>query len=257
MIPFELPTAFVELARAWRFDPWKGVPYASMTKQERAKLWEARKREVLGWSSIELDCTPEQVLAFETADWLRPGLVPFAGNGFGDHYCWYPRWKEPEATEPPIVFFVHDELESRLFARTFSELLCRCMLQHYASSDAELELFGDHWAIVEPWLAPRERERMSGIAGAPSRVACESADAEIAKDVGVRTLLGAMQPVKYAEQHFEDRAILLRAYERSVAFYRELVVDEGHEELRAKLDETTSHRDRVARLVGSKRRPRT
>ena len=42
------------------------------------------QRLVLWWRSIEWDRGLE---AFEGDDFLRPGLVPFAGDGYGSSYC--------------------------------------------------------------------------------------------------------------------------------------------------------------------------
>lgn len=236
-----LPRAFVELAEAGRFDPWKGVPYRSLTKAQRAQIWARREREVLGWHCIEFDRAPDQVTR-DRPDWLRPGLFDFAGNGLGDRYCFYRGWQDDTA-EAPIVLVLHDQLESHLFARSFAELLVRCMLAHYASEDANRAIFGPHLEIVRPWLEAAQTRMLEDAATAK---ACEHALAKLVTSIGKRSMMAVMQPTKYNEPMFKDRKILLRAYERSVSFYGELV-REGHEELRPKLDEATANRDRVAR----------
>jgi hypothetical protein len=234
-----LPRAFVELAGAGRFDPWEGVPYRSLTKAQRTEIWARREREVLGWRGIEFDRSPEQAL-HDRPDWLRPGLFDFAGNGFGDRYCFYPQWQD-DAAEAPIVLVLHDEMMSRLFARSFAELLLRCMLEHYASEDANRAIFSSHLLIVRPWLEPAQTRVLEDATDAK---ACERALGQLVASIGERTLMAVMQPTKYNEPMFKDRQILSRAYERSVAFYRELV-DEGHVDLRDELEEATANRDRV------------
>jgi hypothetical protein len=78
-----IPHAFAELERAGRFDYW-GAPYDSLTDEARTQLMPARTRQVLWWDHvIEWDRTVQDVLAFEGGGRLRPGLVPFAGNGVG------------------------------------------------------------------------------------------------------------------------------------------------------------------------------
>lgn len=238
----EIPRAFLELHAAGRFDYW-GAPYATLTEAARKARIRTHLDRVLWWSAVEWDRTPEEILAFEGDGVLRPGLVPFAGNGNGDAYCWYPRWQD--GPEPPVVFFVHDELESTLFARDFAETLQRCLLQTFADewafegldAGARHALFRAHHAIVRPYLEQAQSAVLDRIAADPSPAACRAADDTIAKTVGDRRLVGAMQPVRYTEKYFrDDPASLVRAYERSRAFYRELVVDEGLEQHRGALD---------------------
>ena len=260
-LPFALPKAFVALAKAGRFDYW-GAPYRSLTDAKRQALIPKRMPKVLWWKPIEWDRKLQEIgRDGEDTPW-RPGLVPFAGNGCGDQYCWYPRWQEPGAAEPPIVFFVHDELESALFARTFAECLCRCMLQSYAiwdeaeDGDAKLmrTLFRAHLAIVKPFLTVPQRKLLSGLATKLSTAACEATEAKLAREIGNRKMLGALQPAKYAEEYWDDKKLLLAAYERSVRFYEELVNDERRPEFQPKLDEARANRARVAAKLGEKRR---
>jgi hypothetical protein len=240
-----IPDAFAELERAGRFDYW-GAPYDSLTDEARTQLMPARTRQVLWWDHvIEWDRTVEDVLAFDGGGRLRPGLVPFASNGVGDHFCWYPNWQT--AAEPPVVFFEHDALLSRLFARDFSELLCRCMLQHFAvaldEDDADHDdLWAAHLAIVRPFLSVAQVQRLTDVGAALAAAACAAADAAIAAEVGVRTLLGAMQPVQFNDDAM-SRDVLLRAYDRSVSFYQELAEVEGLTEYSLQLEQVIAARD--------------
>jgi hypothetical protein len=193
-MPFVLPHAFVELHRERRFDYW-GAPYASLSDEQRTAIINEREPEVLWWQSIEWDQGLEE-LREETGDGMwRPGLVRFAGNGYGDAYCWYPHW-QGDAAEPPIVFCSHDDIEgSYVFARSFGECLLRCMLESVAVGDEPERasaLFDSHARIIGPWLNDSERARVRGVQEAFSPTACASAAEKLARDIGNRTLHATM-----------------------------------------------------------------
>jgi hypothetical protein len=255
----EIPEAFVALERAGRFDYW-GAPYQTLTEQQRQELLPQRMRQVLWWDQvIEWDRTVEDVVAFDRDGLLRPGLVPFAGNGYGDQYCWYPRWQDDR--EPPVVLFVHDELESRLFARGFADFLGRCMLQHFAADGSSAdgpgrsELWSAHLDIVRPYVDGEPGAVLGRIGGEVDPRDCAAADAELAALVGVRTMLGALQPTQFQDEsivEFAGWASLLESYDRSVAFYEELVHDEGLAEYAAQLDQARTARGTARRNQASR-----
>jgi hypothetical protein len=247
-----LPHAFVELHRAGRFDYW-GAPYRSLTDDRREERMRTHRTQVLWWGSIEWDREPNAIAAFEGDDVLRPGLVPFAGNGYGDQYCWYPRWQT--GPEPPVVFYVHDELESPLFAATFTQCLCRCFLQHFAQWDQDEEdrqshpldmqtLWDAHLAILGPYLDSEQEGLLTEVGASLSRKACEEADERIVARLGSRTLVGSQPPTSYDDDGKAEW--VLRAYDRSIAFYREMVEDEGRVEFQARLDEAQAARASAA-----------
>lgn len=244
----EIPTAFRALHDAGRFDYW-GAPYASLTPHQREERTRSHETQVLWWETIEWDRTPDEVAAFAGDDLLRPGLVPFAGNGYGDFYCWYSPWMEPGATELPVVFFVHDERESHQFAHTFSECLVRCFLQQAAlwaregtdgAADAAT-LWEAHRAILVPVLDPADGARLDLIGARATAQDYEDADHELAAEQPSRTLVGGQPPTRYDAEAVSDPAILRRLYDQSVAFYRELVA-EGHATFQAALDEAVANR---------------
>lgn len=193
----QVPGAFVALAGAGRFDYW-GVPSDSLTDEEREALLPERMLQVLWWDDeIEWDRTLDDVVGFAGDGRLREGLVPFAGNGDGDQYCWHPQWQE--GPEPPVVLFVHDEMESRLFARDMGELLCRCMLRHFAVHEADAgepprrALWDAQLAIIRPHLSDAQAALMAsvGATAGPEPDACTDADDVLAAQVGDRRLIGA------------------------------------------------------------------
>jgi hypothetical protein len=253
----EIPAAFLALHRAGRFDYW-GAPYRSLTDAQREERIRTHLTKVLWWRSIEWDREPEQIAAFDGDDRWRPGLIPFAGNGYGDDYCWYPRWQT--GPEPPIVFCVHDDIHSHLFARTFAECLCRCLLQAFAGIDHDVDqlrearltkrqLWEAHREILRPFLDPPQNGMLDALGADPDPDTCAHAEDEIAAAVGDRKLVGIQLPARYSDDYAGDRASLLRAYDDSIAFYRELVDDEGLVEFQPKLDEAIAARAVVARRV--------
>lgn len=248
-----VPEPFVELERAGRFDYW-GAPYDALTAEQRAELLPTRMREVLWWHhAIEWDRSVDDVVAFEGDGWLRPGLVPFAGNGFGDHFCWYPRWQT--GAEPPVVLFVHDAVLSRLFARDFGELLCRCMLQHFAvaideDDDDHDVVWAAQLAIVRPFVSADQGEMLARVGEALTAAGCAAADATIAADVGVRTLLAAMQPTQFNNDAM-SRDALLASYDRSVSFYQELVDVEGLTDYSLQLQQVLAAREHARQTKGA------
>ena len=250
----EVPDAFVQLQRAGRLDYW-GAPYHSLTAERRQELVPIRMLQVLWWDEvIEWDRTVDDVLGFERDALIRPGFVPFAGNGYGDQFCWYPRWQE--GPEPPVVFYVHDELNSRLFARDFGECLSRCMLQHFAADEpgdgepSRRALWDAHLDIIRPFIRADQADLLDRVGSDVASADCAAADAEIAAAVGKRTLIGALQPTQYQDEsivQFGGWESLLRSYDTSVAFYEELVDDEGLMEYASKLDEARAARETARR----------
>jgi hypothetical protein len=252
----ELPRSFRELYEAGRLDYWT-APYHSLTDADRARLIEERLPRVLWWSTIEWDLSREEILAPPSDQYLRPGLVPFAGDGYGNQYCWYPRWAEGDA-EPPVIFASSDDHESGLFARSFIECACRCFVRAHAiwfeddSPHPREVLWRAHLEILRPHLTS-ELEALLGCDGkVPSPETCAAIEAEIAARVGERRLITFMMPVEYTEpalltaEHVAD-------YERSLAFYRELVEVEGYSELSEKLRAVQANLDDAAsRLAAGK-----
>jgi hypothetical protein len=83
------------------------------------------------------------------------------------------------------------------------------------------------------------------VGGDLSRAACKAAEELIAKGLKARSLVGAQPPTQHAEKAFRDTVSLLRAYDRSISFYRELLEDEGRGEFRPKLEAALRARDDV------------
>jgi hypothetical protein len=131
------------------------------------------------------------------------------------------------------------------------------MLGHFAAWDDErgdaaamAALFSAHVAIVGPWLTGAQRELLAAVGARLSADACAQAEERLAAAVGARTLVAKRLPTRYAEEYFQDDLPrLLHSYDRSVAFWRELVEVEGRSEHAPELREAEANRARVARLV--------
>jgi len=252
------PRSFIDLYRAGRFDYWGG-PYESFTEAERTLRIRTHQKLVLWWRSIEWDQQLEEIEAFQGDDHLRPGLVPFAGDGYGSSYCWYPRWQDGE--EPPVILASVDD-GGRLFARTFAECLCRCFLQHFAfalddGADGEdsHQLWKAHHGIVRPFLSIEQDALLASVGERLSTRACDEAEAHIAAQVGVRTLAAFQPPTRFRDESIGDKRWLLSAYDDSVAFYRELVEVEGLSHFRSKLIEAEAARQAAQNLWAFPRTP--
>jgi hypothetical protein len=240
---FSIPSAFQALESAGRFDYW-GAPHGTLTDQQRAALIPARMTQVLWWRFVEWDRTSTQIMdpnpwITSPDGWLRPGLIPFAGDGSGDQYCWYPSWQTGAGT--PVVFAHHDETHSRLFARDFDECLCRCFLQNFSDENAggsycaPHTLWDAHFEILQPFLTPQQVDLLQNVRGHFSATACEAADAQIAAGIPDRNLIGIQLSTHY-DHNSLDQPTLLRLYDQSLAFYRELVEVEGRVEFMQKLE---------------------
>ncbi|MDX2565229.1 SMI1/KNR4 family protein [Streptomyces sp. TX20-6-3] len=241
-----IPASFETLHRSGRFDYW-GAPYHSLSEAERIRLHDSRQAEVLWWNGVEWDSSPDDVKNFAGDNRLSPGLYPFASTGHGDLYCWYPRWQE--GPEPPVILYIHDELESPLFASNFSEFLCRGLLRSFAGTKSDLgtfEIWRRHIAIISPFLDPAYLQILAALGTLPDPTECAEADQRIAARLPVKKIIGSQPPTRYNEEFICDRTILLRLYDESVAYYRDLVANQGMKEFRSKLHDAETARARVA-----------
>ncbi|MET8509594.1 SMI1/KNR4 family protein [Streptomyces sp. NPDC004787] len=251
-----IPSSFRELHRSGRFDYWGSFRH-SLSDAERTRLYTARQTEVLWWDGIEWSYSPDDVMAFSGNNRLTPGLYPFASTGDGDLYCWYPRWQERK--EPPVVLYSDDNPRSVLFACDFSEFLCRGILRAYSLRDTSARVAGEpetrevwrcHNEIIRPFLEPAHQRIIAAIGPDPAPASCANADRAIADRLPSRHLMGAQQPTQYNDEAIPDTHTLLRLYDQSVAYYRDLVIDQGMEEFRSKLHEAEAARTRARRNAG-------
>lgn len=244
---FSIPSTFLALENAGRFNYW-GAPYVALTAQQREARIRTHMTEVLWWRSIEWDRTSAEITALSGDDLLRPGLVPFAGNGFGDQYCWYPPWQT--GVDMPVLLVDHDEGRGRLFAGDFGQCLCRCFLRSFADEHpdgpyvAAHALWDAHFAILQPFLAPEQLDMLRNVGGHLSPTACEEAESKIAASIPDLSLTAIQPPTQYNHEHL-DRVTLLKLYDQSLSFFRDLVEVEGRAEFTRELEEVKAARAKL------------
>ena len=185
-----VPSLFRELSAAGRFDYWGTTQ--PLTAERRVDLMRTRVTEVLWWDSIEWDRTVDEVATYVEDGFLPAGLVPFAGNGVGDHYCLYPPWQE--GAEPPVVLFEHDAETSGVFAADFAGCLVRCLLQHFAThtfaagQPDRVTLWVAHAGILRPHLGADQAAVLDDVGTDPTPERCAEAEAALGAAVGGRSL---------------------------------------------------------------------
>jgi hypothetical protein len=240
-VPASIPSLFRELHAAGRFDYFGTTE--PLTAEQRGERLRARATEVLWWDVIEWDRTLDEVVAYDGGGLLRPGLVPFAGNGAGDHYSWYPAWQE--GPEPPVLLVEHDSERSRVFAPDFAGCLVRCLVQHFAWHAFEAgepdrrTLWDAHDAILRPHLGAAQATLLEELGADPSAERCEAAEKVLASEADDRRLVATMQPTTYDDGLSLD--VATSCYDRSVRFYEELVA-EGLSEYAGQLAEARAGR---------------
>lgn len=225
-----------------------GAEYHDLDEETRQRLLKERRNVVLWLRGIEWDTEPSQVA--ERGD-LRPGVFPFAGNGAGDSFAFYPTW-QGELSEPPVIFVPHDEPTSRYFAPTFALALYRLWLEMGADWDADYD--GDDresalraWAgILSPILAADARAELEALAVDVAAETLAAARDAFLASLPAKELRATLPPTKYNPVYVKGEQAR-RLYDESIAFYEALVA-EGHARFAAPLEET--RRNREAALAG-------
>ncbi|HXU84145.1 MAG TPA: hypothetical protein VN914_22275, partial [Polyangia bacterium] len=111
-------------------------------------------------------------------------------------------------------------------------------------------LWQAHLKILRPHLDASQVALLSELDGQFSPAACQEADERLEQRQDPRRLIGIQPPTRYdddlRERHPDGKAGLLGFYDRSIAFYREVVEVEGHVKLRPKLEAALKARAAVA-----------
>ena len=120
-----------------------------------------------GW--IDFDCDPGQrvqpgklnylwlseaewlpldtILNYQPTDYSLPGFVPFAQNGAGDWWMWWPA--AGKSDELPVVLCPHDLNEGEFYAPNFTAFLYRNILDYavtaYADEGEDCRAWFDDW----------------------------------------------------------------------------------------------------------------
>jgi hypothetical protein len=185
----ELPTALLALLRKGRLDYW-GAPYDSLDSSQLRKRFHATRHEVLWFFQQEWDRNEDEIRSSargEEDTSLLPGLIDFAGDGYGNRFCLYPEWAVDGVT--PVVLAIHDELESSLYATSFEQALVRGLLEYFAfaaSEDEDVDPSVDAPAMVsliEEHVRREDRVFVDGLTEDPSSSNAERLARELADGV--------------------------------------------------------------------------
>ena len=239
----QLPSSFVTLRARGAFDYWRGRSHADLSKEERVRI--AAERRYLGLWLRDLEWTADDVSEDPN---LRPGLFPFAQNGAGDQYAFFPQWPG-RGDEASILFAPHDEMTAKVFATSFSELLLHKWLdtarwgdESYDGSD-RLEALSAWRTILESVVDAPEREVLSSLSPPYDVKEVGAALDALVAGLPKQEIVAQLPPTKYNPKFVKgDRAV--RAYGESIAFYEQLVA-EGHTRFQQQLDEARANLEAV------------
>lgn len=234
------PRSFLDLRARGAFDYWGGHSYAELSDEDRARLVRERRYVVLWLRDLEWTAPGDLT---EDPD-LRPGLFPFAQNGAGDQYAFYPAWPG-RGDEASIVFAPHDEMTATVYARSFSELLLHKWLEtarwwedDYDGPD-RLEALGAWRAIIEAVADAEEKAVFASLSPALDRKEVAAALRALTSSLPKEELAAQLPPTEYNPEYVKG-ATAVRMYGASVAFYEQLV-DEGHARFQKQLDEARAN----------------
>lgn len=140
---FNLPDEYLTLLDAGRLR--FGVDRDDWTTNWQAIVLDSPPALVCApWHTTVEWCTPEAMISWEAPEYWKPNaFVTFAGNGYGDRWCWDPTRKKADVA--PVVLCRHDENETEIYASSFGDFLYRVLLEGFAqiSYDDRDELDGD------------------------------------------------------------------------------------------------------------------
>jgi hypothetical protein len=146
---FAVPEAYVRLERM-------GLLRFGESRED----WEANYQEICLTRPPALVCvrsdravewlSPEEMLDWEApSHWRKLGLLAFAGNGYGDLWCWHPGLDTGSGA--PVVLCRHDENQTEVFANDFEAFLYRSLLE-VLTYVAEDDVMADFDGTPETYL---------------------------------------------------------------------------------------------------------
>ncbi|MEZ4322554.1 MAG: SMI1/KNR4 family protein [Myxococcota bacterium] len=237
---FDLPPAFTALRERGAFDYWGGRAYADLSHEDRSRIAHERRFQVLWLRDLEWAASGELA---EDPD-LRPGLFPFAHNGAGDVYAFFPQWPG-RGGEPSILFVPHDEMTANVFGTSFSQFLLHKWLdtarwwdEHYDGPD-RLEALRTRRALIESVAEAPERAVLASLSPALDTHEVQAALDALVASLPQQALAAQLRATEYDPQ-FVKGAHAVRAYGESIAFYEKLVA-EGHARFQQQLDEARAN----------------
>lgn len=238
MTSLQLPRSFIDLRARGAFDYWGGRSRAELSKEERLRVVKERRYLGLWLRDLEWTSTDESDVTEDTS--MRPGLYPFAQNGAGDVYAFYPQWPGRRG-EASIIFAAHDEMTANVFATSFSELLLHKWLETarwwedgYDGAD-RLEALTAWRAIIESVADDEEKAVFASLSPALDTNEVKEKLAALEASLPKQTLASQLPPTKYNPQYVKGETAV-RMYNESIAFYEQLVA-EGHTRFQKQVEE--------------------
>jgi hypothetical protein len=128
----DVPQEYRRMCEEGLFSYFGEKKYEDMTADERVELM--RERTLSG-----------KLLYLHYIEWFTPiegagmvdGMVPFAGDGSGDQYCWYVPWAGEDG-RVPVVYFEHEMWRVKGLAPDYTTWLYRMMLDELTHLDCEM-----------------------------------------------------------------------------------------------------------------------
>lgn len=127
--------------------------YIQLHNNGRLRAGETRADWVENWHQIILSRPPaliqtkwhqsvewwgfEEIREWEQPDYWKESnhLIPFAGNGYGDLWAWDLSRETEKGV--PVVFCLHDENQSEIYAGNFNDFLFRSLLEGFSQIDLD------------------------------------------------------------------------------------------------------------------------
>ena len=142
----DVPQAYRQMCADGLFSYFGDRRYEDMTAEERLDLM--RERTFAG-----------KLLYLNYVEWHTPiegagmvtAMVPFAGDGSGDQYCWYVPWADEDG-RVPIVYFDHEMWTIKGLAPDYESWLFRLLLEECAHLACGLFKPGEMGRLVAAYI---------------------------------------------------------------------------------------------------------
>lgn len=136
-----METAYEAVAARYQFD----IPDEYRRMESRGWFNLAESKAHYLWLHEAEWLRLNEIADYQFADYHKPGFVPFAFNGAGDLWCWWPEATQNSIT--PVVLCPHDCREGQFYAPNFLGFLYRQILDYATVGwiDADEEEAAREW----------------------------------------------------------------------------------------------------------------
>jgi hypothetical protein len=170
-----VPPAYREMVVAGLLDPYGRPDWRQLSSRRRMHLLKARALAGRTLYLPQVEWYPlDEICDFAPGTWAD-GLLPFAGNGAGDHWCWYTPWTTDG--QVPIVFYDHEIWTGTAVAADFTACVYRLLLENFAEftdtsfSLAELpDLLKAYTDCLRPFLPAALIATLNELSSRPAQV---------------------------------------------------------------------------------------